>query len=82
MAVPVFLDEVLIGVVGGCGLLSRDGEVDTFLIQKTIGGDEELLIELSEEITGISKDRLEFCCEFLEKRVALIIQDQREVIPN
>jgi ligand-binding sensor protein len=40
VAVPIVVEGKMHGVVGGCGLMLEGGEVDTFLIQRTIGGEE------------------------------------------
>ena len=46
-AVPILLEGVFLGMVGGCGHLLPDGEVETFPIQKAIGKD---CLELDKKI--------------------------------
>jgi len=42
LTVPIFVGDEFLGVGGGCGLLTDDSEVETYLISMTIGVDEEL----------------------------------------
>lgn len=37
ICVPVFVGQELVGVIGACGGLGPDGEIDGFLIEKTCG---------------------------------------------
>lgn len=49
-AVPILSEGVLVGMVGGCGHLLPDGEVETFLIEKAIGKDD---LELGKKINTV-----------------------------
>jgi ligand-binding sensor protein len=50
MVVPIFINDEFLGVAGGCGYVLGDGEVDTFMVNKTIGLAEEKLKNLSDDV--------------------------------
>ncbi len=50
--VPIIYDGEFLGIVGGCGHLRPDGEVETFLIEKAIGKDD---LELENKISTVKK---------------------------
>lgn len=52
--VPVFWKDEFVGAMGSCGFLQDDEEVDTFLINKIIGIDEDEIIALSNDIPRVS----------------------------
>lgn len=73
VAVPIFVNDEYIGVAGGCGLLAEDGEIDTFYVQKTIGGDEENWVVLSENVKVLSNDSLGQLTAFIEEKLSIIV---------
>ncbi|MBU2510960.1 PocR ligand-binding domain-containing protein [bacterium] len=75
MVVPIFCGDEFIGVAGGCGLLQDGGEVDTFLIHKTTGIDEEELEPLTGDIKTISDDQLEELSAYLTEKVKNIVKN-------
>ncbi len=82
LAVPIIMENQMVGVVGGCGLLLEGGEVDTFLIQKTIGGEEKLLIELAEEVGVTTEDSLKDLSDYIEYQLVTIKKGSHLKIPN
>lgn len=75
LVVPVFLKGEYLGVVGGCGLLAEDGEVDEFAINKITDMDEEKIQELSADVQTIADEAVQGACDFLKKRLEEIIND-------
>lgn len=74
IVVPVYVNGEFIGGVGGCGmLLGEDTEVETFLVNKTTGIDEEELEALAEGIPRISETDAEALGGYIEARVAAIV---------
>ena len=69
MVVPVLVKDEFIGAVSGCGLLLDDGEVDTFLVNKITGMEEDQLDELAGDIRAISMDRASELCRFIKDRI-------------
>ena len=65
MVVPIFAGERFVGAVGACGLLLDDGEVDSFMVNKTIGMPEEKIDALAADIAQLSSDRMEALAGFV-----------------
>ncbi|MBF0117660.1 MAG: PocR ligand-binding domain-containing protein [Desulfobacterales bacterium] len=57
IVVPIFIEDNFLGVVGGCGLLIDDNEVEIFLISKTTGIGEGEIESLSWDIGKIIGDK-------------------------
>ncbi len=70
IVVPIFVENEFIGAVGGCGLLlDEEGEVETFLIGKTIDMDEGELEKLAEGIGPLSMQQAEELCDYIAEQV-------------
>ena len=72
VVVPIFVDDVFLGVAGGCGLLQWGSEVDSFLITKTTGIDVGEIENLSEEIAVISFAKIESVIKYIEQAIEWI----------
>lgn len=70
VCVPVMKDGALVGVVGGCGRLLDEGEVDTFMVEKSAGIPEDEVLELSSGLTVMTTAEAEALAEELKGRVA------------
>jgi ligand-binding sensor protein len=73
IVVPIFMDDAFLGAVGACGLLIDEGEVDTFLIDKITGIDEETAQELAADAGKISTADAESIAEDVTRRIASIV---------
>ncbi len=73
LVVPVFYDDYFLGAFGACGLVMDDGIADTFMINKTIGLDEEEIEKLSDDIQSISSADLKTIGGNIEKKINRII---------
>ncbi len=73
--VPIFVEDEFLGAAGGCGLLRNQELVDTYLVHRTTGLEEEVIEDLSEDIETISNDRLASAISYLEKKVVEIIRE-------
>ncbi len=69
LVVPIFIGDEFAGAVGACGLLSEDGEVDAFLINKTTDMNEDAIQELSEGIGTISRQKAEELAEYIQQEL-------------
>lgn len=67
--VPIFIDKQFIGAVAVCGLLLDDGEVDTFMINRTIGMPEAEIEALSQGIASVSTEKMEALVDTIQKRL-------------
>jgi ligand-binding sensor protein len=74
-AVPIFVDNEFLGVAGGCGLLRDQQQVDTYLVHRTTGMDQDVVEELSENIETIANDRLESTISYVENKVGEFIRE-------
>jgi ligand-binding sensor protein len=75
VVVPIFVDDEFLGVAGGCGLLLKGGEVDSFLINKTTGIDVGEIENLSGDIATISTDKLKAVIKYIEQKLEWIKHD-------
>ncbi len=73
ICVPVLVDGVLVGVVGGCGRLLGEGEVDPFMVEKSAGITEAEVEELCTDLTPMSEAEAEAIAEELRQRVAALV---------
>ena len=65
-AVPILSEGLFLGMVGGCGHLFPDGEVETFLIEKAIGRDDLELDKKINTVKTISKKEVDELISFVE----------------
>jgi ligand-binding sensor protein len=65
LVVPIFVGDEFLGAAGGCGLLLDDGEVDSFMLNKTLDLPEEKTEELSEGIVSLSTAQMEELADFI-----------------
>jgi ligand-binding sensor protein len=76
-AVPVFSGNEFLGVITCCGLLSEDGEVETFLINKITGIDEGKIKSLSKDIRIITTEKTDSLVQYIEKELSALIPDYK-----
>lgn len=77
IVVPIFKDNEFVGAVGACGYLLDDGEVDSFMVNKTTGIEEETIEELSSDLTTIAMAEAEkLAAEVQEKLAGLLAADR------
>ncbi len=76
MVVPVFVDDDFIGAIGACGFLLDDGEVDTFLVNKTTGIEEEDIERLSQGIPAITAAEAKRLSKYITGQIETIISNR------
>ena len=69
VVVPIFENDEFLGVAGGCGLLLKDSEVDTFLVDKTTDIDPGEIENLSNDIATISMEQLKSVIKYIEEEL-------------
>ena len=74
MVVPIFANDEFLGVAGGCGYILGDGEVDTFMVNKTIGIDDEKLEHLLDDIPVMTLDQAQTHTGFIQNEVDQILK--------
>ena len=75
VVVPIFANDTFLGAVGACGVLLDDGEVETFLINKITGIDEEKAEALAADIGTIKREDAEELARFVQEKIDGIIGD-------
>lgn len=74
IAVPIFSGEEFLGTAGGCGLLFEDGEVESFMINKSSGMEEKKIAELSEGINTMAESEAKTMAEYINKKISEMIK--------
>jgi ligand-binding sensor protein len=74
LVVPIFVNGDFLGVAGGCGCLENREDIDTFMINKTTGINEEKLIELSEDIPLMTREEAASHAALIEDEIDRIIK--------
>ncbi len=77
VVVPIFVDDEFLGTAGGCGLLFEDGEVEPFMVSKTLEMDEEEVEKLAEGMGTISEDDAAALITFIQERIDKIVSDYK-----
>ena len=73
LVVPIFVNDEFVGAVGACGLLSEDGEVDAFLINKTTDMAEDIIEDLSQGIGTLSREKAEALAAYIQQELLTLI---------
>lgn len=74
IAAPIFVNDEFLGTAGGCGLLPEGGEVEAFVVNKSMGMPEEEIAERCKGIQTMSPDRAEEMAAFIEKEIFRFIE--------
>ena len=69
VVVPIIVENEFLGVAGGCGLLLKDSEADTFLVNKTTDLDAGEIEDLSNDIATISIEKLKSVIKYIEEEL-------------
>jgi ligand-binding sensor protein len=75
IVIPIFAGDEFLGIAGGCGLLPEDGEVESFLVSKVTGIDEEEIQGLSDDINIIKADKVNKIIECIKEQIDKIVSD-------
>lgn len=73
IVVPIFVKDEFVGTAGGCGRLPSDGEIDAFMINKTIGIDEEEIQGLADDMGTMTPEEVQECAAFVEGEIQTIV---------
>ncbi|HBH62200.1 MAG TPA: histidine kinase [Nitrospiraceae bacterium] len=75
LVVPIIVKGECLGVVGACGLLLDDGEVDSFMVNRTIGMEDDKIADLAGGIRRIRSDEVEELGTYITERIKKIVSD-------
>ncbi|MBU1612468.1 MAG: PocR ligand-binding domain-containing protein [Proteobacteria bacterium] len=74
IAVPIIVQGKVLGNVGGCGVIVDDGEVDDFMVARSLGVDEEELVGYLAGIPKMTMAQAEEALAWLEQRVEELLK--------
>ena len=69
LVIPVFINGEFLGAVSGCGCLLNNETVDLFIIHKTIGMNENKLMDLTENIPIVTPEDVNSHIRFIQKEM-------------
>jgi ligand-binding sensor protein len=75
LVAPIFVNGEFLGVAGGCGVILGDGEVDSFMVNKTIGIAKDKLKNLSDDIPVMSPKQAQSHTEFIQFEIEQILKE-------
>ena len=75
LLVPIIYKDEFLGVAGGCGLLTEDGDADTFAVNKIAGIDEATIEKLTRELPVITQEDLDAASTYLQEQVTLMMEN-------
>jgi ligand-binding sensor protein len=67
--IPVFVNNEFVGMIGGCGCLSGNTELDSFYVSKLLKKEEEGIDDLLRSVHHITKDKLEEAINYVQGQV-------------
>jgi ligand-binding sensor protein len=67
--IPIFVNNELTGMIGGCGCLSGNREVDSFYVSKLLKKEEEGIDDLLGSVRHITKDKLEEAISYVQGQI-------------
>ncbi|MFO7715404.1 PocR ligand-binding domain-containing protein [Desulfosarcina sp.] len=73
LLVPVIVDDTYLGSVGGCGKIFEGGEVDTYLVNKITGMEEDKVEALAGEVPSITMEHARELADFIQGRIGGIV---------
>lgn len=73
ICVPVFVGDEFVGIVGGCGRIQPDSEVETYLVHQVTGLSEDEVRRMAAGVTSITLAEAEEIATDLERRVKDIV---------
>lgn len=78
LVAPIFVGDEFLGVAGGCGHLLEGGEIETFMINKTIDMDENQIEAMAKEIVTMSQKEAESLAEFIRLEIEKIVSEYEQ----
>ena len=77
MVIPIFVKDEFVGSFACCGFILDDGEVDSFMINKTTEIDEEEIDRLSEGMKSITSKKANELVEFIKGEIEKIVNESK-----
>jgi ligand-binding sensor protein len=67
LAVPIFINGEFLGTAGGCGLIPAGGEIEPFIITKTLGMSEQEVQDLCQGIKVMKEPESHAMAEYINQ---------------
>jgi ligand-binding sensor protein len=77
LVVPIFVNDDFVGVVGACGFILEDGEVDSFLVNKMTDIEEDKVNRLSEGTPTITAEKAVLLGNTISERIMQIVAEYK-----
>ena len=74
MVIPILVNDEFVGSFACCGFILDDGEVDTFMINKTTEIDEDEIDRLSAGMQSITMEKAQELAEFIKGKIDKIVR--------
>jgi ligand-binding sensor protein len=78
LVVPIFYGKEYLGVIGGCGVLAYNGEIDDFAINKITGISKQTIQALSSKIPTMSHKKTGSVFEYIKGQLETILDKYKE----
>jgi len=75
LAVPIFVNDAFMGIIGGCGLLRIGGSVETYLVHKVTDIDLKDIEVLATDVNVIESEKIYSTAEYIKDRLDQILHD-------
>ena len=76
IAVPIFMNGEFLGTAGGCGRLPQGGEVETFILQKSMGLSEKEVADLCQGLESITEVQAQEVANFIQTRISRYFENK------
>jgi ligand-binding sensor protein len=76
IAVPIFIKDEFLGTAGGCGRLPEGGEIETFILEKSMGLSEQEIADLCQGLEPITEKQARQVADFIQARISQYIDNK------
>ena len=76
LVVPIFIDDIFLGVAGGCGCLLGAGEVDTFMVRQTLGMGEDVVSKLASDMPRMTSLEVQSYVDDIQREIDRLLDIQ------
>lgn len=73
IAVPIFNNGAFLGAAGGCGRLPENGELETLIIENTLGLSKQEIVDLCGGLKTMTTLQAEEMAGYIEQRIAQVV---------
>ena len=74
ICVPIYVDDMFVGIAGGCGMLADPAHLEPFHVSRAADIPEERVVELAAHIPLLPAEKAAAAAALIAERVAAVIQ--------